>query len=839
MLSQDELSPIGVVPSMSSAQVLSPASSGSDASAPGEFMFKNKRKIEFVEALSVCVGVVAPCFVLLTFFSNLGFGIRIYNEMAPSEVSLLGDAFIGLALAICAAYYVLDWPVWAATVQGIVLVPPWACFMMGAVMKSRNYPFLPILVIVIHIPLNMGCLRTCFCRDVERWNFYAVVSAANLLSAVVVIILWLAGPSGCRNWSHETRFTLAARSKTLYDNVYNPMFFGPRSLDYANDCGPDKDTGMFSLDEQIAIRNACTHAMTIMFMVWACPWIAICVNFVLFAFSFLIATSRGAEGIAAFERIVRNYVLFLLLFFGGLYTAAVCLSSVSLSLTGTIASFFTACVFTLMTWVYIEVDTTDITDRAIAIRNSKMVKHVPEWVWNLSRAMFIFMLNLSIPSFFALDFARQKVRLLRGVESVASSRWTSTGRRVLREFRHWRWTNTLWWVCAIGEFYFTVQIVGAKCTYIFLSWLNMHLANLPIWAGMLVVFVVGLFMFLIPVVPGVAVYLFAGAVMTEQGKQHRRIGAAAGTLTAILVSFLMKLVACVMQYFIGYAAGQRLWVQKLVGVDRVFTRATNVILQKPGLSIGKVGVLIGGPDWPVSVGCGILRVDVFQMLLGTTPVIVVLAPVVCAGGYTSQLNSADTSTDRMLAVMLASIALLLQGSCALSATVSIIKVVEEQGEVLAQPRPEHAKVASVTRKQARRNQAMYEATCWSSLSWARRLVIVSAAGLMIMACAIFVFLDEVCFENFSLTGRIDDPLDEMGLGGNPLNIVVWPYGYVPLTMFGMAFALHFMFAMSTDRVVREKMRDFDRLHTNSPAVPPQLIGNFDVSGPRTALSSRS
>ena len=49
-----------------------------------------------------------------------------------------------------------------------------------------------------------------------------------------------------------------------------------------------------------------------------------------------------------------------------------------------------------------------------------------------------------------------------------------------------------------------------------------------------------------------------------------------------------------------------------------------------GFALGKVCILVAGPDFPTSVLCGILKLNVPQMLLGTTPVIIVsIIPQAC------------------------------------------------------------------------------------------------------------------------------------------------------------------------------------------------------------------
>ena len=48
-----------------------------------------------------------------------------------------------------------------------------------------------------------------------------------------------------------------------------------------------------------------------------------------------------------------------------------------------------------------------------------------------------------------------------------------------------------------------------------------------------------------------------------------------------------------------------------------------------------VTILVGGPDWPTSVLCGILGLDLLPILLGTLPVFLLILPTVMGGAFLS------------------------------------------------------------------------------------------------------------------------------------------------------------------------------------------------------------
>ena len=192
-------------------------------------------------------------------------------------------------------------------------------------------------------------------------------------------------------------------------------------------------------------------------------------------------------------------------------------------------------------------------------------------------------------------------------------------------------------------------------------------------------FIVGIAMFLLPPVPGLAVYLCAGVLIPPACETE--MGYIAACAYASVTAFVMKLVAQILQQkLIGECLGQLVSVRALVGVNTDLIKAIRHILEQPGLStnrirlnpaarhdpsslclrilahcirivrlilrmlctlyvldcilftaIAKVAILCGGPDWPTAVLCGILRLSVWQMLLGLTPIILFTIPAALAG----------------------------------------------------------------------------------------------------------------------------------------------------------------------------------------------------------------
>jgi hypothetical protein len=130
------------------------------------------------------------------------------------------------------------------------------------------------------------------------------------------------------------------------------------------------------------------------------------------------------------------------------------------------------------------------------------------------------------------------------------------------------------------------------------------------------------------------VYLTGGVLLV--GSMEESMGFWGATALCILVCWLTKLISCSMQQkLFGENMSENVSVRYAVGINSLQMRAIRYCLMQPGLSPAKVAILCGGPDWPTSVLCGILRVPLHEALIGTSPVLVLyLAYTALAGAFT-------------------------------------------------------------------------------------------------------------------------------------------------------------------------------------------------------------
>jgi hypothetical protein len=179
----------------------------------------------------------------------------------------------------------------------------------------------------------------------------------------------------------------------------------------------------------------------------------------------------------------------------------------------------------------------------------------------------------------------------------------------------------------------------------------------------------------------------------------------------VVVCFMIKLNAIAMQQkLIGERMGSSVKVRAMIGVNSTTVRAIKMILMKPGLSPDKVFILCGGPDWPTSVTTGILRLSLVSMLCGSLPVVLLITPCVCAGGFLLRRNDKSGPWAAISDISIA-VASIFQFGAMLAAMYYIEKVAHEKREELSQQALDK-EVAQIDQKQVKRAEMYERLTDW-------------------------------------------------------------------------------------------------------------------------------
>jgi len=546
----------------------------------------------------------------------------------------------------------------------------------------------------------------------------------------------------------------------------------------------------YTEDDLAEIIDRCKKCKTIWWLVWATPGATAgtCWLVALFAWStgVRLVTSEANR----LEKTLRQFLIFVM-GLGFCMWLAVSVSGASMRLTGILGALCLMMLLCICVWLYLEMG-----QRAIAstMRKSKIAKTLvgmamSDW----SRALTMICFNVFIPLALLVNCLNQQVRIKRGL-SRDSSWFTDGGRVIVDAMNNWNWANIFIKVNYITMAYYLFCVGVAKFTVVFLSWFNEQLLSVELEIVLVVFFIIGYLMFMCPFIPGIPVYLSSGIVFAARCRDLE-IGFGGGIGIAAALSFVLKLSAVVGQYLIGYLMGKSVRIQKECQVDTVFMKAIQMILEKRGLKPDKISILVGGPDWPTSVLCGILKLNIIQTLIGTLPVIFVSTPVVVAGAFmvgpnsdTEEQDSENTIFATLTPVMFL-ISAMAQGFAFLMACYYTQEIAFKYGDELAVPRKEHEAVAKLTRAEKEFVAAWNETVDWRQLSLSNRRVLAGSSIGFILSGMVFVFLDEACFNTIKVNDSIKAPIADGGLDGDAFNVIKWP-GWCNHALFAFVVLVH-------------------------------------------------
>mmetsp|Transcript_65391 Transcript_65391/g.151719 ORF Transcript_65391/g.151719 Transcript_65391/m.151719 type:complete len:789 (-) Transcript_65391:201-2567(-) len=770
----------------------------------GEDVKRENRSLTSCEYLRVFLAIAVPSAILIITLSDVPgcFGVVIFDAVSQKSFNLTGDAVVACSIMILALYYVRGITAWDHRYQALALVLPWAGFMLGALFKARRYPTALMLMIMLHEVVFLFTVRRRSCLNVYRENFYTTVAVITALVAALAMAAMVAFVYEGEYWLPDrTELTFAEKLKRVYDNV--GMYNLGKPLNYTTHCGiggnPTELSKYKDKGETLAkYEAACTIAHRVLVWVFACPLVAFFANVAVCVF----ATSQASMlvvNMTSKEIILKQFLAVTSVVVAGIYV------SVWFSgLAEDVMSALGVCCFlglaVVMAWAYWELDITELVKNCAPSKLMEIMKGFVESDWVKAMAVG----SGFVPLFLALEKCRQWCRKKEELPAMAA---------LYVHMVEWNWTNILLNVCILGEVFFTLQVGFSKLTSIFLSWMNVQLEGMDFLQLNLVMFGVGFLMFLCPAVPGNAVYLFVGLVDGVQASKS--IGFLKGCAAAICVCSFTKLVACTGQYGIGYWMSRSTKIRQMVGVTSVQIRAMEELLKAPGMGLGKVAVLVCGPDWPVSVLCGIFRLNIPRMLLGTLPVLLVsIIPTALAGACQGVAKPGD---DLLQSVATSCILLcgLLTAAGTLIMMNSVTAVISEKGEELAQPREADAAVEKLNAQQEKYLEVHRNNTSWNKLLSCEKFALLSAAVLMLLHGFIVVGAGSMCFQKFEVSGKLENDFDNYGLGCKEqtltcglTNIIVRPGGLIVLALFAVAVLLHVLFVLATNRRVQEAyMRD--------------------------------
>jgi len=823
-----------------------------DATARGrdsEVCQQDRPSLSKFQMLLILGASLAPNLALLAMLSDIGLGIEMYSNLASYSADLMGKGIVFLSLLFAVSLVIVDWKDWKNKLQKRATMGL-CCygFLVGGFLMARNYPELPLVITMMHVPVLLGALRATALKSVRRPSFYGGVGLCLMVISVLVLSLWLVwmnALSTTRRWDDETKADLRQRSHKMYaawNVTVNARSF-PMVADWycsessdpseytldmdlyertgvmqalVQDCG--WDSCMITPDEQSAIIKVCAKIKTAWLLAWMAPLITFGINSVYCLFCAINGPWLRVTDIRQLEKALRNFVLIIAMAAAGGWVS-VSVAGASTRLTGALLSFLAAGIILLVIWMYLEIGESALT---AMLKNSAVMQRIlglatSDW----ARAVIIVPVYPCIPALLSINFLNQGARRLRDPKSAGNTWFTSGANTVFRALEHWRWVSIFTKCNLLAVLYFTLAQGAGKFCIVLLSWLNEYLRlHLGFVESCVIFFCVGFTMFMLPPVPGIPVYICGGIIVVAQARPVPGVGFYGGIAAAILMCTLLKLFAACGQYMIGYTMGWSVKVQQLVGVDKVQIKAIEMILQTKGLNSPKVAVLLGGPDWPTSVLCGILRISIPQMLLGTLPIVLLCAPSVLYGAFLiTPVEDEDDAEGRALWETLSGIMLMGSALSQLFAVCLALYFLQDKAfrhyEYLAQPRPEHAKIIELTQSEAAYNDAYDRVTHWRRLPLWLKIMIQVAVSCMILQGMVLTLAGSLCFRPFGVNNKISDPWDKDGLNGDVMSFIL-PLGRLAMLLFISGCVLHVIFVKITGRMAERLLRNEQGANNEGP-----------------------
>jgi len=340
----------------------------------------------------------------------------------------------------------------------------------------------------------------------------------------------------------------------------------------------------------------------------------------------------------------------------------------------------------------------------------------------------------------------------------------------------WRWTSVLVKASWLGLIYVSVFVGIGKMTTVLLAEINHRFSGLPVYTVSAVMFFLALLIFLFPASPGPPIYVVMGIVICSSAEKQGW-SFTAGLWWATLVAYAMKLAfTAVAQKFIGEPFSKNNSVRQLVGVHTPYMRAIEMILKERRATLAKVTLVVGGPDWPVAVLCGILRLSVVSIQVCISPVLVQsVFPSVLAGALLLEQSSAKEKTTHGMAEVTLVVAGGLQLIMGIIAFYNVQEVLEQHYDELSRSRPEDAELERLEERSSARDSAFWRESAWPMLPiWLKATLI---GGLLcIQASVVLLSMHESCFRKFGLMSSVERDLD-----GSVFNIVQY-WGWVAVAL---------------------------------------------------------
>ena len=580
------------------------------------------------------------------------------SPASPATVALYGGAFVGILLL-----YLLDFSYWKGPLgallrrlcTGALLV----CLAMAGLLSIDDWPMTPLVIAMLLLPFAALFLRTTIFRNNGSSDVSCVIGINFVTAALIVLVIWLLWLFGAWTTVHNHWFERREHFAALARCQHHEW----------------DSAGVTTVADGTTI---CLAA----FLLWASPLMlfGICI----FLGLFLILLSRTmTHSDASSTRYAIKFLVFVVgITVFGMYSA-ITVSPAGIQLTRVA---FACYAVALLATIIIAGTTIGWSTLRAKLEENPYIKRAHNlgspWI-DMVHGLFIVASPLYF-MFLVLSFANQLVRkaacscgvckTLEGEERT--QRLTSIAVKLNRYLGRWQWTQALFWTQMFCLFVWGYRYFTILCNIVF-NRLIVELSRFH-WLATSGLFIcIGLVMFLLPVVPGPVVYLTSGVLVvpTMEAQLGGRpaeppcpdIGGNATNVTGVagpvysevpfwigcawanLISYMLKLIAHILQQkAIGETLGGYVSIRAMVSPNSQLMKAFNYLLRQRGVTMAKVSIMCGGPDWPTSVICGFLKLPMCNLLLGLTPMFLMTVPTTLTGAFLNPPTPAYNNVSNFL-----------------------------------------------------------------------------------------------------------------------------------------------------------------------------------------------
>mmetsp|Transcript_86601 Transcript_86601/g.244913 ORF Transcript_86601/g.244913 Transcript_86601/m.244913 type:complete len:587 (+) Transcript_86601:1242-3002(+) len=451
-------------------------------------------------------------------------------------------------------------------------------FCIGVILSADEYPYGPICLYMTGIPVYLMVIYSLFLSNITNSRHYMGMLPFPLITialACIAMWIWWVLESEKGMWNEENQY-------------YYMMQVECEGYNKLNSTSTDDEVETFLL-------TGCLDA----FMIWVAP-VCVGASTLIYGLVCLFLDDNDAhtfspKGLGAF--------FFLLLAVG--WVAA----SLAVAGSGVSSAFFAFALAGLIALCFLVVGVFGVKGLNEKLEQSEEIQETiagfRPYATGL-QGLFLVTCGPVILLYLFLSFVNQLVRQALNccTYSCAKRLNDQTRKRWLTDIvanqwdyaMTWKWDGVLCWALFWGQAFMIMNVIVSKYVTVFLSWLNSECGILKATQDdeivgfilvSLVIVGVGMFLFLLPPVPGVPIYLTGGIILIKAGTEHPQtatgfLGAWPSVGITCGLCLCIKLFACTLQQkFIGGFFAGNVGVRQACGVNSSTARTMKRILKRP------------------------------------------------------------------------------------------------------------------------------------------------------------------------------------------------------------------------------------------------------------------